>query len=80
MTIAKEDPSQFDWWAEQEKKYENYIPVSRQHNENIKPPIRMYRGNRSVSDILEMARQPFEAFVDKSFEQSNGCEESCEAF
>lgn len=80
LTIAKENPNQFDWWAEQEKKYENFIPDSRKHNPNIKLPIRMFRGNRSVSDILELSKQPFEAFIDKDFEQSNGCEETCEAF
>lgn len=80
LTIAKENPSAFDWWADQEKKYENYIPVSRQHNPNIKLPVRMFRENRSVADILEMSKQPFETFVDENFEAPNGCEETCEAF
>lgn len=80
LTIAKENPKAFDWWAEQEKRYENFIPVSRSHNPNIKLPIRMYRGNRSVADIIEMSKQPFDAFVDEEFTATNGCEESCEAF
>lgn len=80
LTIAKENPKAFDWWAEQEKKYENFIPASRAHNPNIKLPVRMYRGNKSVADILEMSKQPFEAFVDENYEAPNGCEESCEAF
>lgn len=80
LTIAKENPHEFDWWAEQERKYENFIPASRAHNPNIKLPIRMYRGNRSVQDILDLSKQPFEAFVDDNFEAPNGCEESCEAF
>lgn len=80
LTIAKENPHEFDWWLEQEKKYENYIPASRAHNPNIKLPLRMYRGNLSVVDILEMSKQPFEAFVDKNFEMPNSCQETCEAF
>lgn len=80
LTIAKEDPSAFDWWKSQEKKYENFVPTSRSHNPNIKLPVRMYRGNRSVDDIIELSKQPFEAFIDINFEAPNGCEESCEAF
>lgn len=80
LTIAKEDPKQFDWWKSQEIKYENFIPDSRKHNSKIKLPIRMYRGNRSVSDILELSKLPFNQFVDADFEAPNGCEETCEAF
>jgi hypothetical protein len=65
LTIAKHTPERFDNFKIWERKYENYIPLSRQHNTNIKLPIRFFRGNLSVDDILEMAKQPFEEYPDE---------------
>jgi predicted phosphoadenosine phosphosulfate sulfurtransferase len=95
LTIAKENPEWFEWDAEMERKYENYIPESRKDNENIKPPLRFHRQNLTANQILEMSKQDFEPARNENFDvieyeqttlfghdldTSNGCEESCEAF
>lgn len=95
LTIAKENPSAFDWDIEMEQKYENYIPNSRKDNINIKPPLRFHRNNLSATDILRLSKEPFEVAGDDSkiidshkqmelfgfeLDVSNGCSESCEAF
>jgi hypothetical protein len=94
LTIIKNDPSSVDWCIEMEQKYENYIPPFREQS-NIKLPLRMYRKNRSIFELIEMAKQPFEEAIDESKEidlfkamgfwdteldLTGGCEESCEAF
>lgn len=56
ITIAYENPDWFDFFEEMEKRYENYIPDSRKHNEKIEVPIRFFRGNLTVADIKEMAK------------------------
>lgn len=95
MTIAKDNPELTDWWKEMEEKYENRLGEARQKNPNVKLPLRFFRGNASINDIIEDAKFPFEPAVDESnvidkFKQiplwsedmdSNvGCIESCEAF
>lgn len=96
MTIVKETPSIINWWAEMERKYSDFIPISKRHNPLIKPPINCFRQNKSIWDIVEMAKHPFEMAVDESkykpeykqtslfdlykLDISNGCIESCEVF
>lgn len=93
LTIAKESPESFDNFLEMEKQYENFIPEAR--DENIKLPIRFFRGELSVEQILEMSKEKFEPAMDDSknyveykqlqlfgyeLDKSSGCLESCDAF
>lgn len=66
MTIAKENPQLLDWWKEMEIKYENYLPPTREMSENVKFPIRFFRGNSSVDDIIEDSKFPFKLADDDS--------------
>lgn len=92
MTIAVENPEAFDFPRRMEEKYSNYRPAS-QPNRPL--PARFFRGNRTVDDIFEMAKQDFVMADDDSLDTtvftqgnlfdidiglSSGCEESCEAF
>ena len=93
LTIAKHTPEKFDWAIAMEKKYENFIPQTHQHNEKIKLPVRFYRGHLSATELIEMSKKPFEEAIDDSrnnyiqtelfgmdLDVVNGCSESCEAF
>lgn len=93
-TIARDTPEAFDFFKRVESKYGEFVPDSRKHNPNIKLPIRLFRGNKTVEDIFELAQDPtFEPAEDdrteyrfqlsinnQEWDVSNGCEESCEAF
>lgn len=94
LTLARLDPSLFDNFRDMEQDFENYIPASRIKS-TVKPPLRFYRGNLSVDQILAMSKLPFEDAIDDSLklaeykqteifgyelDVSNGCVESCEAF
>jgi hypothetical protein len=92
MTIAVENPEKFEWWQKMQDRYENTLS----ENEKIKgKKLRFYRGNRTVQDILDMSKKPFNMaidlsydipkykqaqFFDENLDVSNGCEESCEAY
>lgn len=95
LTIAIENPDWFDFFQQMELEYENYIPKTRQHNPDIIPPFRFFRGNTSVADIFEEAALPFDPALDESKEMNrdkmmmlwneeldtnDGCTESCEPF
>lgn len=93
LTIAKQTPCRFDWVKRMEEKYDQFIPETHQHNKKIELPVRFYRNQMSVSDIMTMAQEPFEEAIDDSvnyyiqtelfgydLDVSNGCSESCEAF
>ena len=95
LTIAKENPEHFDNFKLWELKYENFIPEQRQHNTDIKTPIRFFRNNLSVDNILELSKKPFKpasndaenyteviqlGLFDIPLDLSNGCVESCEVF
>lgn len=93
LTIARDNPERFEFVSQMEKEYENFVPEKVKRNPNVKPPMRFFRGNLTSQDILEMAEKPFEQAIDDSenyyiqtnlfghpLDQSNGCEESCEAF
>ena len=94
LTIANENPELFDWWQDIETEFENFMPKSRSTN-NITFPLRIFRDNLSVKQILIMSKE-FTHFarddskdIDKykqlelfqyELDVSNGCTESCEPF
>ena len=78
-----------------ENRYNSFSPEGKKHSKVLKPPINFFRQNKSIADILEMAKKPFELAVDESIYKpeykqkslfgenldiSNGCTESCEVF
>jgi hypothetical protein len=88
-TLAQERPDVFDFPKAMEKKYENYVPESRiieakKKGKEIKVPIRFFRGNKTVDEIMHEAgawdgqvkddRQIMEVDL---FDQQD---ESCEVF
>lgn len=75
LTLAIEHPAVFDFPRRMEHQYPNAGPGLRDR------PRRFFRGNRTVADIFDLARRPFDHFVDHGeLETSNGCSESCDAF
>lgn len=74
--LAKERPSRIHWWKEMEKKYGQYVPLSRQHNEKVQLPIKFYRDNRTIEDIINMPKEKYKQTDLFEF----GCSESCEPF
>lgn len=96
MTIVSENPHLTEWWRTMEQRYENFIPASSLHNLKIKTPLRFYRDNMSVDDILYDASFDFDPAIDDSKTidnykqlaffnewldtQEGGCSQSCEAF
>lgn len=101
VTIARYNPEWFAFFKVLEDEYGNYIPEKRkllqeQNGKNINFPIRMFRNNKSVDEILEMAKDlSIEDAVDDKFDFAyqksiyhdgseldiiSGCSESCEAF
>lgn len=94
FAIAKDHPEWFDFFAEMEKEYSEYLPETKQHNP-VKPPYYFFRHHRSVSQILEQAKSTHFSYptddrdrtvsIDQlSFELGldlpNSCTESCEAY
>src|SRR3990167_3600603 len=95
LTIAKENPNAYDNFKKWEEKYEGFIPESRKHNLEIKPPMRFFRKNLSVADIMKLSKKEFTPATDDAvtyreviqlgmfdyeLDNSNGCVESCEVF
>jgi hypothetical protein len=95
MTIVKENPKLADWWREMEIKYENFIPERYSSNEKLKTPLRFYRDNMTIDEIIEESKFPFELARDESndidkfkqmmmwdsyLDSNGGCTESCEVF
>ena len=66
LTIAKHNPQAFDWWLMVQKKYEEFIPSTRIHNEKIKTPIRFYRNHQSVEEIIQLSTETFDEAIDES--------------
>lgn len=74
-----------------EDKYSDFIPKGRTY---AKTPVRFFRGNRSIMDLVEMSKIDFVLARDESkdvnkeiqmsfiddLDVSNGCSESCEPF
>lgn len=70
-------PEGFLWWEQMEKNYGCLNP----RNIDLKPPFNFFRGNKSVSDIRELAKLNQAELKQMSmFEPLNPCGESCEAF
>jgi hypothetical protein len=95
MTILKENPQFGKWWKDMEIKYENFIPERYETNENIKLPMRFFRDNMTIDDIIEESKFPFELAKDESndidkfkqmmiwdsyLDSNGGCSESCEVY
>lgn len=83
-TIAKHEPHRFDFFKRMEKEH----GFSGEPSKNGQPR-RWFRGYQSVDDIIATSRGSFKEFKDYMPElqyrldlddQSNGCEESCDAF
>ena len=95
LTLLFENPQIGDWWQKMEQQFETFVPDSRKHNLEIKPPFRFYRGNKSIADLLAKSKTPFTQAMDTSkdydllkqmemwdieLDKNGGCVESCEAF
>lgn len=101
VTIARENPEKFAFFEQMEKEFDTYIKPSRlkkakENGTKIDLPIRFFRENKSVADIMEMAKDlSIENAHDDSantnyqisilhdgteLDISNGCSESCDAF
>ena len=94
VTIARESPEKFGFFAQMEKEFTNHVKETQAHR--IKPPIRFFRGKKTVSDIMAMAKDlSIENAIDDKLiynyqismfsdgtelDMSNGCTESCDAF
>ena len=76
MTLAVNSPEVFDFPRRMEKEYATVKAT--------KGTRQFFRGNRTVDDIFEMARQPFTPFVDthsyapSELDLGAACGESCE--
>jgi hypothetical protein len=83
MTIAKENPSAFDFMARMESLY-GFAGGPRRDGDPKERRV-FFRKNRTAQDILEASKKPFTPFVDGRFIQfddeldvGSGCGESCE--
>lgn len=75
--IMIKKPKTFNWWEDMVNKYGNLDP----RGTGMKPPFNFYRGNKSVSDIKEMAKMSQADLKQLSmFGIVDGCNESCEIF
>lgn len=95
MTLVNEKPELTEWWKDMELKYSYFIPDGKKHNKNLIPPLHPFRANKSIYDIIDMAKNDFDPAKDESkyypeyiqsnlwgvqLDISNGCTESCEVF
>lgn len=82
-TIAKHEPHRFAFFKRMEDEYG--LAGAQSNNEK---PRRWFRGYQSVNDIIARSKEPFVEFRDHvpelqfklDLDESNGCEESCDAF
>lgn len=88
LTLTIEQPKKLEWWQEMEKKYCEYVPITRKV-QNKKTTF--FRNGLTSSDLIELSKQEFEKAKDDSkyvetqlslfdLDISNGCVESCEVF
>jgi hypothetical protein len=95
LTMLAENPEMANWWIQMEQKYSFFIPDSRSHRKDVKPPFLFYRKNKSIAIFLEKSKNQFEAAIDTSkdydifkqiemfdvnLDEHGSCSESCEAF
>jgi hypothetical protein len=80
LTVAKEDPSVFEFPAKMEAEFGFAGPGTKS------APRVFFRSAKSALDILAMANEPFEPFVDANLafdpelDTGGGCGDSCEVF
>lgn len=91
-TLINENKSQFDFFEEMEKKYENFVPESRlklmtERGEVPSVPSRFFRKNRSVQDLVNEAKNFKRMITDDSQTLDNQIdlfdlleEESCDIY
>ena len=88
LTLTIEQPKKLEWWQEMEKKYSDYVPITRKA-QNKKTTF--FRNRLTTNDLIELSKQNFEKAKDDSkyvetqlslfeLDISNGCVESCEVF
>ena len=88
LTLTIEHPEKLEWWQEMEKKYSEYVPITRKA-QNKKTTF--FRNMLTSNDLIELSKQKFEKAKDDSkyvetqlslfdLDISNGCVESCEVF
>jgi len=77
VNLALEDATTFTWWAQMEAKYGSFIPKGQKRPKDKK--ITFFREHKSALDIVGLAAK--QGIKPTLFDDnSNGCEESCEAF
>lgn len=74
LTIARDYPECFEFPRRMEKLYPLNGPSK------TGEPKRFFRGDRTADEIIELSKQPFDAFEDPNFDLNFGCGESCEVF
>ena len=93
-TIINQDKNKFNFFEEMEKKYENYLPESvlklkHERGEQINFPLRFFRKNRSVEDLVKEAELFTKKITDDAsimdceldlFDLIEEAEESCDIY
>ena len=92
LTQIVEHPEDAEWVADMEVKYEQVKPKKKAGD---KTPVRFFRGNESMADLIQKSKEPFEKAVDQStktdgskdiaeydyeLDLQEDCAESCEPF
>lgn len=88
MTIIKEDFSIVEWWQNIEKKYSK-IPIDGKPSYNFyaeNKGMNPFRENRSINELIEMAKRPFSKSSDEYiyqndlFDGEDECGSGCKVF
>lgn len=88
MTIIKEEPNSADWWGEMIKKYSE-ISIDGKDSYNWYAEsggMNFYRENRSIEDLVELAKKPFSRATDEYvyendlFDLEGDCGSGCKVF
>lgn len=74
LTLARDYPEIFEFPRRMEQLYPHAGPGK------TGEPKRFFRGKRTTDDLIAMSREPFDKFVDPTFDLNDGCAESCEVF
>jgi len=89
LTQIVEHPEDTNWVKDMEIKYEQVKPKKKA---NDKTPVRMFRHNEGIDDLIARSKEPFELSVDQStitegaaeydyeMDLQEDCAESCEPF
>lgn len=88
LTRIVQDPKSTDWHKRIEPQYEQIKPKKLQSD---KTPVRFFRMNESIDDLIEESKLPFNKAVDQSLitdgadydfelDEQEDCAESCEPF